>query len=79
MVVRWPRHGDDVDGAPAAGTGVENVARCLRRLSILIIGRIEKDAVVLDLRCLDDTDAFLDQMPALGAALAAGPHIGDKS
>ncbi|TPE47482.1 L-seryl-tRNA(Sec) selenium transferase [Amaricoccus solimangrovi] len=48
--------------APAPGGRAERLASALRRLPIPVIGRIERDAVVLDLRCLDDAEAFRAQL-----------------
>jgi L-seryl-tRNA(Ser) seleniumtransferase len=51
------------------GAAVETLARSLRELPIPVIGRIEAGRVLLDLRCLDDEAAFLDQLGALSAAM----------
>jgi L-seryl-tRNA(Ser) seleniumtransferase len=56
---------------PAPGRAADRVALALRRLPIPVIGRIERDAVLLDLRCLDDADGFRAQLPGLPALLAA--------
>ncbi len=45
-----------------SGAAVEVLARNLRGLPIPIIGRIEAGCVLLDLRCLEDEAAFLDQL-----------------
>jgi L-seryl-tRNA(Ser) seleniumtransferase len=51
----------------ATGTGraLDALMVALRKLPIPIIGRIEKDACVLDLRCLDDVPAFLSTLARL--------------
>jgi L-seryl-tRNA(Ser) seleniumtransferase len=50
------------------GNAVEELARTLRQLPIPIIGHIDGGRVILDLRCLEDEPAFLDQLPMLRAA-----------
>jgi L-seryl-tRNA(Ser) seleniumtransferase len=50
-----------------SGAAVEALARALRLLPIPVIGRIEAGRVLLDLRCLEDEQAFLDQLDALAA------------
>ncbi|MFM9938823.1 MAG: L-seryl-tRNA(Sec) selenium transferase [Hyphomicrobiaceae bacterium] len=57
--------------AKASGRAVETLAAHLRRLAIPVIGRIEKGALLLDLRCLDDEAAFVAQLSALEAATAS--------
>ncbi len=42
----------------AAGASVTALAAAFRRLPIPVIGRIDKGALILDLRCLDDAAAF---------------------
>jgi L-seryl-tRNA(Ser) seleniumtransferase len=51
----------------SAGGGrvVEDLARRLRALPTPVIGRIEKDHLVLDLRCLADEEAFLSNLSRL--------------
>jgi L-seryl-tRNA(Ser) seleniumtransferase len=55
--------------APAAGRGSQRLlgtlATALRRLPLPVIGRIENGALLLDLRCLEDTDAFIANLAAL--------------
>src|SRR5712671_3833904 len=46
-----------------SGAAVEALARALRALPIPVVGRIEAGRVLLDLRCLEDETAFLDQLP----------------
>jgi L-seryl-tRNA(Ser) seleniumtransferase len=41
------------------------LARRLRALPTPVIGRIEKDRLVLDFRCLADEAAFLSNLPHL--------------
>jgi L-seryl-tRNA(Ser) seleniumtransferase len=45
--------------------GLERLAARLRRLSTPVIGRIEDDALRLDLRCLEDEAAFLSTLGEL--------------
>ena len=40
---------------------LKRLAADLRRLAIPVIGRIEDDRLLLDLRCLDDEAAFIGQ------------------
>jgi len=61
-----------------SGAAVEALARALRGLPIPVIGRIEAGRVLLDLRCLEDEVAFLEQLDAVtlgkhGAAILAKP------
>jgi L-seryl-tRNA(Ser) seleniumtransferase len=53
-------------GKPS-GRRLQALAAALRALPIPVIGRIADDAVILDLRCLDDAPAFTAQLSALGA------------
>ncbi|MBV9828660.1 MAG: L-seryl-tRNA(Sec) selenium transferase [Alphaproteobacteria bacterium] len=48
-----------------SGRAVENLAACLRSLSIPVIGRIESGRLILDLRCLEDETDFVVQLAAL--------------
>jgi L-seryl-tRNA(Ser) seleniumtransferase len=41
------------------------LAAAFRALPIPVIGRIEKGAMLLDLRCLDDEQAFTDGLTRL--------------
>ena len=52
----------------ARGHGLERLAARLRALSMPVIGRIEDDALWLDLRCLADEGAFLAVIGELGGA-----------
>ena len=62
-------------GTPkASGRTTERLAAAFRKLAIPVIGRIEKGALVFDLRCLDDEASFIAQLDAWRAAFeASGP------
>jgi L-seryl-tRNA(Ser) seleniumtransferase len=49
----------------AAGGTLQAVAAAFRRLPVPVIGRIQEDAFILDVRCLDDESAFLMQVSQL--------------
>jgi L-seryl-tRNA(Ser) seleniumtransferase len=51
------------------GTALNQLADALRALPEPVIGRISDDALLLDLRCLEDPAGLLGQMPALAQAL----------
>jgi L-seryl-tRNA(Ser) seleniumtransferase len=51
------------------GRALDELARTLRGLPVPVIGRISQDRLLLDLRCLEDASALLDQLPALQIAL----------
>jgi L-seryl-tRNA(Ser) seleniumtransferase len=53
-------------GVPRGGA-VEALARRLRSLPVPLIGRIEGGRVILDLRCLEDEAAFVEQLAGLVA------------
>jgi L-seryl-tRNA(Ser) seleniumtransferase len=53
------------------GTALDELARALRGLPLPVLGRIAEDRLLLDLRCLEDASSFVDQLPALAAALSA--------
>ena len=77
-----------VDTLPSAGIAIEpvrhkgagsqlmNLASGFRRLPIPVIGRINDDRLVLDLRCLDDEAAFVAQLGKL--KLAPSRQDGDE-
>jgi L-seryl-tRNA(Ser) seleniumtransferase len=48
-----------------AGTRIAAIEKMFRSLPIPVIGRIEHDAMVLDLRCLDDEPSFVSQLEHL--------------
>ena len=47
------------------GGTVEEIAAAFRRLPVPVIGRIQDDTFILDVRCLDDESAFLSQLSQL--------------
>jgi L-seryl-tRNA(Ser) seleniumtransferase len=51
------------------GTALDALASALRGLPLPVIGRIAQDRLLLDLRCLDDAQPLLAQLPALREAL----------
>ena len=56
-------------GSKGAGTRLEALAAAFRSLPIPVIGHIKDGALILDLRCLDDEEGFLSQLPQLPARL----------
>jgi len=52
-------------GRRGSGTALAALAVSFRRLKIPVIGRIQDGALVLDLRCLEDTAAFSAQLAGL--------------
>ena len=50
-----------LSGRKSVGGALKRLAADLRRLAIPVVGRIEDDRLLLDLRCLDDEAAFIDQ------------------
>ncbi len=49
----------------AAGSALNRLASAFRTLPVPVIGRIQDDSFVLDLRCLDDETGFAAQLSAL--------------
>ena len=56
-----------------AGRALDDLGVALRGLPVPVIGRLAGDRLLLDLRCLDDVDAFTAQLPGLRAALGLAP------
>ncbi len=52
-----------------AGRALDELAAALRALPLPVIGRVADDRLLLDLRCLEDSAAFVSQLPALRQAL----------
>ncbi len=55
-----------------AGARLASLATALRSLAIPVIGRIEKGALILDLRCLDDEAAFVAGLATLDRSQLKG-------
>jgi L-seryl-tRNA(Ser) seleniumtransferase len=58
--------------ARRSGDALGSLAAALRRLPVPVIGRIEKGALILDLRCLEDEAAFVANLAHLEVAGADG-------
>jgi L-seryl-tRNA(Ser) seleniumtransferase len=54
--------GLSIRACSAGGSAIEDLARKLRALPRPVIGRIEKDRLVLDFRCLTDEEGFLSNL-----------------
>jgi L-seryl-tRNA(Ser) seleniumtransferase len=54
-----------VSGRGGQGRALKRLAAAFRALPVPVIGRVQNDAFLLDLRCLDDEAAFLDQLSHL--------------
>jgi L-seryl-tRNA(Ser) seleniumtransferase len=54
--------------AAAGGLALERLAAALRALPMPVIGRIDHDQLVLDLRCLDDEEGFAANLARLRVA-----------
>lgn len=52
-----------------SGRQLDKLVSALRRLPIPVIGHIEKGALILDFRCLDDETAFVEQLEKLAPIL----------
>jgi L-seryl-tRNA(Ser) seleniumtransferase len=48
-----------------AGSAPQRIAQAFRALPVPVIGRIENDTFLMDLRCLDDERTFVEQLPQL--------------
>jgi L-seryl-tRNA(Ser) seleniumtransferase len=72
-----PSHGLCVRPASArqAGRQLQQLESALRGLPRAVIGRVQDDALWLDLRCLEASDQtlFAEQLPALTLALSSAP------
>jgi L-seryl-tRNA(Ser) seleniumtransferase len=53
-----------IDGR-GRGKALSRLAAAFRALPVPVIGRIQNDAFLLDLRCLEDEAAFLEQLSLL--------------
>ncbi len=66
-LVTIPSAGLAIRSSSARGAGrlLKRLAKELRDLDIPVVGRIEEQALVLDLRCLDDERAFARNLESL--------------
>ncbi|MEE2997401.1 MAG: L-seryl-tRNA(Sec) selenium transferase [Pseudomonadota bacterium] len=48
-----------------SGTALISLVKAFRALPMPVIGRVQDDAFILDLRCLEDEAGFIGQLPAL--------------
>ena len=55
-----------LSGRRSIGGALKRLAADLRRLPVPVIGRIEDDRLLLDLRCLDDETGFIAQFEGIG-------------
>ena len=62
---RIPSAGLAITPNTKSGTALNRLADAFRALPVPVIGRIQDDAFILDLRCLEDEDGFTAQLPAL--------------
>jgi L-seryl-tRNA(Ser) seleniumtransferase len=60
-----PSAGLAVRPAGGGGRALAALASALRRLPVPVIGRIDDQALILDLRCLEDEAAFVDNLAGL--------------
>src|ERR1019366_2598170 len=54
--------------ARGSGRALSALSASLRRLPVPVVGRIEDNALILDLRCLDDEKAFIANLAVLDLA-----------
>lgn len=47
------------------GRALAQLAQALRALPLPVIGRIQDDRLLLDMRCLEDAQAFINQIGLL--------------
>jgi L-seryl-tRNA(Ser) seleniumtransferase len=66
-LVTLPSAGLAIRPAPGRGAGrlLKRLAAQFRKLDVPVIGRIEDQALILDLRCLDDEDVFVGNLASI--------------
>ena len=57
---------------PGTGKKLEALSRAFRRLPVPVIGYVRDNALIFDLRCLDDETVFIAQLAGLRAELPPG-------
>jgi L-seryl-tRNA(Ser) seleniumtransferase len=60
-------------GARGVGRALSGLTAALRRLPIPVIGRIEDQVLILDLRCLEDEAGFVANLATLDVTASARP------
>jgi L-seryl-tRNA(Ser) seleniumtransferase len=63
-------------GKRGAGAAIAGLAAALRALKMPVIGRVDDQALILDLRCLDDEKAFVANFAGLDLNAAREPRVG---
>lgn len=66
-------------GTRRAGRALAEIAGTLRRLPVPVLGRITEQALLLDLRCLEDEAGFLHNMKSLRALHGNNAHPNDRA
>ncbi|MBD9375060.1 L-seryl-tRNA(Sec) selenium transferase [Rhizobium sp. ARZ01] len=66
--------------APKDGSGsaLASLAAALRRLPMPVIGRVERGALILDLRCLEDEERFIANLSSLSAEMGRPADDADR-
>ena len=57
-----PSYGLRIGAADESDEAIRQLAESMRRLAVPVIGRINKGAYFLDLRCLDREEEFIAQL-----------------
>ena len=58
----------DLPGKKGRGCALTRLAMQMRNLDVPVVGRIEDDRLLLDLRCLEDEKTFIGQLRQLSVA-----------
>ncbi|MBC2887222.1 L-seryl-tRNA(Sec) selenium transferase [Ochrobactrum sp. CM-21-5] len=58
----------------SSGAALSRLAAGLRQLSVPVIGRIEHGALILDLRCLENEESFVENLACLSACMRKSDH-----
>jgi L-seryl-tRNA(Ser) seleniumtransferase len=59
-----------IHSSPGSNTGVQTLAEAFLKLPVPVIGRIKDDALLFDVRCLEDPEQFIKQLATLAFARA---------